>query len=60
MEKETSLLHLLSEHQFIIFIVAALILMSLFFVIGFLIGKRMERARKAEQRRKVKEEPRGT
>lgn len=43
MEQETNLLHLLKEHQFILLIVGSLLIMSLIFGVGILVGMRTER-----------------
>ena len=48
MEQETSLLHLLKEHQFILLIIGSLLIMSLLFGIGIVIGRRTERRQRKE------------
>lgn len=49
MERETSLYHLLSEHQFVVFIVRVVIPMGLLLGFGMILGRYAERRRRAEE-----------
>jgi len=46
MEQETDFFHVFTQHQFIVFIVASLLIIALLVGIGFLLGKRAERQSK--------------
>lgn len=46
MERESDLLHLFGQHQLIIFVVAALLIMALLLGVAFVLGKRAERRSK--------------
>ncbi|HQU91167.1 MAG TPA: hypothetical protein PLK77_02665 [Pyrinomonadaceae bacterium] len=48
MEQETDFFHLLTQHQFIIFVVASALIMTLLLCAGFLLGRRVERGEKRE------------
>lgn len=48
MEEETSLLHLLKEHQFILLIIGSVLIVSLVFGFGILLGRRTERRQRKE------------
>lgn len=50
MEKETSIFHLFTQHQLIIFVVGSLLIIALLFGIGFFLGRRAERRSKGDQR----------
>lgn len=53
MEKEENLLHLLTEHSFLLFCVGAVLMIALMFAIGFAVGKRNERKHRKEENKKT-------
>jgi hypothetical protein len=50
MDNEIDLLHLLSQHQIILFAIGALLLVAVMLGIGIFIGNRMERKRQEHKR----------
>ena len=50
MEQEGSLLHLLIEHQIVLFCIGAVLMLGLLFVVGYFIGKRAERKEKRREK----------
>jgi hypothetical protein len=49
MEQEADFFHLFTQHQFLIFVISGLLIVSALLGIGFLIGKRAERNRRADR-----------
>lgn len=43
MEQESNILHLLKEHQFLLFVAGALLIIAILLGLGILVGKRMDR-----------------
>ena len=50
MERESDLLHLLIEHQVILFIIGALVIMTLLGVVGYFVGRRTQRKEKRNEK----------
>ena len=48
-ERESDILHLLSEHQFLLFVAGSLLIIAILLALGILVGNRMERARRERE-----------